>query len=167
MERRNYYHWCWVLCKILLGRQNQLLLMLMLLLGIYSSTRILWMQKMRLDFCSQKFGNNLWSLLQFGVHLGSKEKNMVQFATICHLLNHGCLIFKFEKIREFFWVLKVKISLKEHWMDGSGWGMAKAIMIFVKWQCVSPFVTPTSCVACHVIWWSQLKANIEKLKSNV
>lgn len=146
MERRNYYHWCWILCKRLLGRQNQLLLMLMLLLGSYSSTRILWMQKMRLDFCLQTFANNLWSLLQFGVHLESKEK-MVQFATICHLLNHGCLMFKFEKIRELFWVLKLKINLKEHWIDGSGWGMAKAIMIFVKQQCVSPLVT------CHVIWY--------------
>jgi hypothetical protein len=152
MERINYYHWCWILCKKLFGIQNQLLPMLMLLLGTYFSTRILWMQKMRLDFCSQKFGNNLWSLLQFGVHLGSKEK-MVQFATIYHLLNHGCLMFKFEKIREIFWVLKIKINGKEHCIDGSGWGMAKAITIFVKWQCVSPLVTPTSCVTCHVIWY--------------
>jgi len=42
-------------------------------------------------------------------------------------MSHGHPISKYEALKEFFSILKVKNNPRKHWIDGSGWGMAETM----------------------------------------
>ncbi len=57
------------------------------------------------------------------MHLGF-EKEVIEFVTIFHFLNHSCFMCEFKVIMDLFCILKVKTILKKYWMNNSEWGMA-------------------------------------------
>jgi len=46
---------------------------------------------------------------------------------IFHLLKNGIPMNNFESLKDLFEFLKFANALKKHWIDSSGWGMAKAM----------------------------------------
>ncbi len=57
----------------------------------------------------------------------AQKKNLIQSPSIFYLLTHNQPMIKFEMLKDFYNVLRLKNNLRKHWTNINGWGMAKSM----------------------------------------